>query len=408
MSARPHFAYVMYWGALEPVGQATAVPTVLGLAQEARMTLVSFEKQEDRRDREMVARTTQRLEEAGVRWIDLDYTPGYAAVPLDAFRGVRALRRVHAQEPLDAVEGRTFVGGMIGAAAARWLSLPFLYHTEGCWLDEQIDTGRLSPSSPLLRVLRSVESWTVRTADAFVVLTGAGEERLRARYPVEPRAPVFRVPTTSVLVEEAPDAGEAPPIGPGEAVEAVYAGSVTGRYLLEEMLALFARLRARRPGSTLRLLAHRDRERVADAVARHGLEEAVEVDTVPHDRVADELSGRDLGLFFLEGGVSEACVSPTKIAEYLGLGVPVLTTRASGDGAGLVESARAGVVLEDPASPEAREEALDALDALLRDPERRRRAQGAARRHYSLEDAVGLQRDALLDMASRAGRGVAP
>ncbi len=401
-----HIAYVMYWGALEPVGLATAVPTVLRMARKARVTLLSFEKEEDEKDSERSREVRDRLREAGVRWIPRPYTPGYRATPLDAWRGLQALRRAHRDDPVHVVEGRTFVGGGIGAAFSRLHHVPFLYHTEGCWLDEQVDVGRLGETSPLLRILRGMEAGIVRQAGGLVVLTEAGEERFRRLYlRKRPRTPVLIVPTTSVLVEEAPPLGPSPVLPPDRPVRCVYMGSVSGRYLLDEMLLFFRELASRRPGSTLEILAHRERDRVKKALQRQGLgQELVSVSFVPHSEIPIRLADKELGFFFLKGELSGRCCSPTKIPEYLAHGVSVVSTRASGDGARVLERGRVGVVVENPGSAEDRRRALWELDELLQDPERSLRGQAVAREHYSLEDAVESQMEVLRRLAKDGPR----
>ena len=401
-----HIAYVMYWGALEPVGLATAVPTVLRMARRARVTLVSFEKEEDVKDPERSRQVRDRLQEAGVRWIPCLYTPGYRATPLDAWRGLQALRRTHGDDPFHVVEGRTFVGGGIGAAFSRLHHIPFLYHTEGCWLDEQVDVGRLRETSFLLRILRGVEAGMVRQAGGLVVLTDFGEERFRQLYLRErPGTPVLIVPTTSVLLEEAPKLGLSPVIPPGQPVQCIYMGSVSGRYLLDEMLLFFREIASRRPGSTLDILAHRERDRVLKALEKHGLgRDSVSVSQVPHSGLPNRLAGKDLGFFFWEAGLSEKCCSPTKIPEYLAQGVSVVSTRASGDGAGVLEGGKVGVVMNDPRNPEDRRRALSELDQLLQDPDRSIRGQAVAREHYSLEDAIESQMEVLQQLAKEERR----
>jgi len=167
------------------------------------------------------------------------------------------------------------------------------------------------------------------------------------------------------------------------------------------MLAFLSELVASRPGSVAEILTHRDRDVAEAAVARHGLREVVRLDSVFHYELPARLQGRDLGFLFWDQGDAVACMSPTKIPEYLEFGIPVVCTRASGDGATVLTRARAGVILEDPRDPAERKRALQGLDQLLLDPGRSSRAQNVAREHYSLEDAVGSQLAALLLLAER-------
>jgi glycosyltransferase involved in cell wall biosynthesis len=390
----------MYWGALEPVGQATAVPTVLKMAESARMTLLSFEKPEDWEDRDFVARTKARLSDAGVRWLPLEYHRGRRATIRDARAGVRALKGLHRSDRITAVEGRTYVGGFIGGQFCARSGVPFLYHTEGAWLIEQLDQGALREGSLVFRLLSALERRTARRAKALVTLTEAGVADTKRRLLGGRKRTVTVIPTTSRLVEAAAPVGPSRVIAPGQPLRIVYAGSVTGRYLLEPMLDFVDALMLRRPGSIFRVFAHRDRDVVTASLARRDSSDRVEVTAVPHDRIGACLSEADVGLFFLQGGRSEPYVSPTKIPEYLAHGLVVVSTRASGDGAAVIEGSRSGVVIDDPTDPMQIERALDDLDTLLRDPDRGSRAQRAARDHYALDRAVSLQLEILTAMTS--------
>ena len=66
--------YLVYWGAVEPLGQALVLPSVRRLAQlGAKVTLVTFEKAEDLRRREQVGPLRRDLDARGIRWISLGY-----------------------------------------------------------------------------------------------------------------------------------------------------------------------------------------------------------------------------------------------------------------------------------------------------------------------------------------------
>src|SRR5262249_47333261 len=66
--------YIVYWGALEPLGQALVLPAVKRLSElGARITLVTFEKPADAADAGEVARVREQLVATGVRWRPLTY-----------------------------------------------------------------------------------------------------------------------------------------------------------------------------------------------------------------------------------------------------------------------------------------------------------------------------------------------
>jgi hypothetical protein len=68
---------------------------------------------------------------------------------------------------------------------------------------------------------------------------------------------------------------------------------------------------------------------------------------VKHQEVTPLLSACDYGVLIRESSVTNRVASPTKFAEYLGAGLPVIISEGIGDYAGFVRKNRCGVVLAD-------------------------------------------------------------
>ena len=109
--------YVVYWGALEPLGQSLVLPAAAQLAQGGvDLTLVTFDKPGDDEDRGRVARTRASLAESGVRWLPLRYhkRPRLPATGFDVLHGWARGVVARTRGPIDIVHARTYVGGLIG------------------------------------------------------------------------------------------------------------------------------------------------------------------------------------------------------------------------------------------------------------------------------------------------------
>ena len=61
------------------------------------------------------------------------------------------------------------------------------------------------------------------------------------------------------------------------------------------------------------------------------LDEQVEITRCPHDEVPVYLSAADIGISFIRPAPSKVASSPTKIAEYLACGLPVVINGGVGD-----------------------------------------------------------------------------
>ena len=140
-----------------------------------------------------------------------------------------------------------------------------------------------------------------------------------------------------------------------ERLEIVYAGSVTGLYLLEEMGQFVLALQTLRPGAFLRVLTWAPAIDVFERLRQTGLSpDHFWVGAAAPEDVKTYLRGAVGGISFRKGTFSQIAASPTKVAEYLAAGLPVVTNVGIGDSGlnsrgGWGRCGGAGLPLGDPA-----------------------------------------------------------
>jgi glycosyltransferase involved in cell wall biosynthesis len=117
----------------------------------------------------------------------------------------------------------------------------------------------------------------------------------------------------------------------GDRLVLVYAGSLGSWYRIEEMAELFARVRKRRPALFV-VYTRSDGERVRRALERRQLPASdLFVKAVPPLEMPRYLSAADAAVSFIRPSFSKLASSPTKLAEYLAMGLPVVMNRGVGD-----------------------------------------------------------------------------
>jgi hypothetical protein len=106
-----------------------------------------------------------------------------------------------------------------------------------------------------------------------------------------------------------------------------------------------------------------------------------------HFEVADKMARMDAGIFFIKPTFSKKASAPTKLAEFLGCGVPCLSNSGVGDMADVLEGDKVGVALAafDDVSLK---KGLERLLSLISDPTTPDRCVAAAKRHFSLDEGV--------------------
>jgi len=171
--------------------------------------------------------------------------------------------------------------------------------------------------------------------------------------------------------------------------ELVYAGSITGLYLLAEMGRFFIALQRLQPSARFRILTHGSHAMVSDTLQRVGLSaNDFEVMAVDPADIPKHLQRASLGISFRRPTFSQIAASPTKIAEYLAAGIPVVSNAGTGDVDELLQRERVGLSVHSFDDATLAEAAAKAL-ALTSEAGIEERCRQAAARHFDLAEIGG-------------------
>lgn len=243
--------------------------------------------------------------------------------------------------------GRNPVSLLCLAPAAFWRRTRLVLDHRGLLSEEYVLEGKISRRGPAHRLLRGLERWAIRRADAIACVS----ERLRRRtlrwQPAAARKivviPCCYDPGTARRDEEAIERlrGELA-LDPARDFVLAYAGSLSAWNRPEAILAVFRAFRAVRSGTRLLLLTGDP----AAAEATFGSEKDVIIRSIPHREIQHYLALADLGLLLRDRSPVNRVASPVKFAEYLVCGLPVLVSPAVGDCSDIVRRGRVGYIMD--------------------------------------------------------------
>lgn len=394
--------YLSYDGMLEPLGQSQVLAYLERLAADHRIHLISFEKPADLADQTRLAAMRARIAAAGIAWHPLRYhkRPSALATAWDIGAGTLLGGWLVWRQRLAIVHARSYVAAVMALALKRWLGVRFVFDMRGFWADERVDGGIWPRGSRMYRVAKGFERRLLLAADHVVSLTHAAVGEMRHFDYLAARQPPFTViPTCADL------ARFCPPAQPrrGDGLVLGHVGSAGTWYLFDQVVAAFARLRQIRPDARLLIVNRGEHDFIRAALRRAGVpDDAVELTAAEHAQVPALMARMDAGVFFIRQAFSKQASAPTKLAEFLGCGLPCLANAGVGDMAAVLRDENVGVALDD-FSVAALDRGLDALLALVADPATSARCVAAAQRHFSLAEGVARYRtvwQSLLDSAS--------
>lgn len=284
-------------------------------------------------------------------------------------RGAAAVRRsrlVHARSDLAAASA------LIGRVDT------WVWDVRSLWADQRIALGMLTAGSPEERIIRLVEAKAAERSAAIVTLTDSAIDVLEARHGIGVREKSTVVPTCVDLT-----VFEMAPLSPFPPIRFLLSGSLNRFYDVPTMLR-FVRLADESLGAKLTVLSADQTDWERDFERVHATRTRAEPREVPSFVAASHVG---LSVCRQDAGISLRAAVPTKIAEFLACGRPVVVNAGLGDLDALLPRYDAGVVLSGTTEAELNRGVSD-LVQLLQDSSTPERCHRLAVDHFDLDRGV--------------------
>lgn len=396
--AKASILYISYDGMLEPLGQSQVISYLEHLAGEADIHLLSFEKPQDWHNADMRAAVSTRLNKAGIHWHPLRYhkSPSLLATIYDIVQGIVVALWLCLRHKVKLVHARSYIPALIGLFAKNLDGAKLLFDMRGLWADERTDGGIWPVGGRIYRTVKWLERRLLLRSDHIITLTHASEHVIRDfPYMKGQTIPISVIPTCADL-----DRFALPVKGTKlDQLVLGYLGSIGTWYMFDEVLECFKLIRAREPNAKMLVVNRLEQDLIRTKLAQHGIEEsACEITSAAHADVPAMIARMSVGAAIIKPVFSKIASAPTKLAEYLGCGIPCLGNVGVGDMEMILEDEGAGVALTD-FSPEDRQRAVDRLFDLLAKPDLATHCRAVALKHFSLTGGVesyrGIYRELL-------------
>ena len=378
--------YLSYDGMLEPLGQSQVLAYLEKLAATRDIHLLSFEKSGDWADEDQRKRIQSRIAAAGIHWHPRRYhkQPSSLATAWDIFIGTLSTLWLVLRHRIRIIHARSYVVAIMAWVVTGLTGAKFLFDMRGFWADERIDGGLWPRDGRMYRVAKWFERKFLLNADHVVSLTQAGVREMQAFDYLQGRMPPLSIiPTCANLQRFKPMAAPR-----DKSLVLGYVGSVGTWYMFDSTVACFLRLLKLRPDARMLIINRNEHAYIRERMSAGGIaDDAYELRSASHADMPAQMARMHITAFFIKPVFSKQASAPTKLAEFLGCGIPCLSNSGVGDMAQILESGRVGVAV-DSFEPEALDKGLLRLLALLDEPDIHERCAAVAHRHFSLEQGV--------------------
>ena len=299
------------------------------------------------------------------------------------------------------VHARSTVPAVIALGLKKLFGIKMIFDVRGLLADEYVDAGHWRKESIKYRLTKSLELRCLGASDGIVTLT----ERI---WSIIERWPELRargiahqvIPCCVDLKRFRFDPGartqRRAELRLEDKLVLVYSGSVGGWYLTEEMIDFFVAMLSERPEVHFLCLITNGQDKVEAILKERGVPPGnYTIKSVSSESVSSYLSASDAGIAFIKPCFSKFASSPTKNAEYLACGLPLIINCGIGDSDSLIRSEGVGVLVSAFTQVEFGA-AETTIRRMLEDPvQARLRSREVAERLFDVS-RIGLERYASL------------
>lgn len=391
--------YISYDGMTDQLGQSQVLPYLCALQQYGyRFHLISCEKPDKfERHKGLIEAICAANH---IQWHPLPYTrtPPVLSTVKDVLNIRKKAFALHREHPFDMVHCRGYISALIGLEMKRKFGTGFLFDMRGLWANEKVDAGTWNLKNPVFRSVynyfKKKEKQFLEQADYTISLTHAAKAEIHSwkhiagnpvRMEVIPCCADLDLFNPAQVNEKIKAAiREELQIGEDEIILS-YLGSIGGWYMLDEMLDFFLVYNEAYPTARFFFITGDHHELIRQKAAERNISpEKIIIRPALRQEVPASIALSTHSVFFIRPTYSKISSSPTKQAELMGMGVPVISNSGVGDTDAVIGKYNSGVVI-DRFAPDAYQTAVDQLQHSAFLPDRIR--EGAAS-YFSLREGV--------------------
>ncbi len=337
--------YLTYDGLTDPLGRSQILPYILRLSKKyhRRFLIISCEKEANFQEGE--SRVRALIEGLPISWLPISYTksPPIISTLWDLYRMWQSIRTHPDRASITIAHCRSYLSALIGLRMKQKWGVKFLFDMRGFWADERQEGGIWNTGTWIFKTIydyfKRKEKIFLDHADRIVVLTHKAKEIILS-WPVNVESKHISVIPCCVdrndfqaEFKETERSKIRVELGlPKDALVITYHGSLGTWYLLDDMFAYFSTLRKHNDKARFVIYTKDDPGQLSVLQKKYHLDASDWVARpVEREQMARYLSITDFALFFIRPSFSKQASSPTKQAELMSMGIPMIYNQGVGD-----------------------------------------------------------------------------
>tara|TARA_X000001036_G_scaffold374339_2_gene362683 strand:+ start:429 stop:1634 length:1206 start_codon:yes stop_codon:yes gene_type:complete len=376
--------YISYDGIMEPLGYSQVLKYLEYLSIDFDVTLISYEKSSLRVATKGFLQMKQYCNEKNINWQPRKYHRGLFLVShLINISSIffapffQMLKNKH-----QIVHIRSYMPGLGIPLLKMLFDFKFIFDIRGFWADEKVDRLGWSNNSYKYKFFKKLEMKLVHKADFIVTLTEASKEFIQKKFNKSANS-ITVIRTCVDFSEFNINKRSKKTFNLKSKLVIGYLGSIDTAYDFNAFLNLIKNLEKRGLKVNLKILSDTTPEIVLDYLKISNLGH-LEHEVLFLDRklLSEKINQFDLLGFALKQSFSLIASMPTKIAESLACGTPIICNNFNKDIEEMINSYRIGILYD--FSSKLTQENYEKIISIVQDKMTPSRCNEFSKEHFSL------------------------
>lgn len=346
--------FVSIDGMCDQLGQSQVLPYLIELSKNGfEITIVSCEKVKNFEKNEKTIKNITSLN--NIAWKHCFYQTQIPIISqLQNFLNLKKIAKQEVKKNRNIVlHCRSYLPALIGLQLKNKFKTRYIFDMRGFWADERIDGNIWSLKNPLHKFLynyfKRKEVKLIENADYIVTLTNTAKKEIHS-WKLKNLPNIEIIPCCAdvnhfVISSDKVNIKQKLSI-PDNSYVVGYLGSLGTWYMLNEMLDFFVELQKKKPSSILFFITNDDEKEILKAVEAKNINtSSIIIKSAKRNEVPVYISCLDIGLFFIKPLYSKKGSSPTKLAELLACGIPIIANAGIGDVDEIISDTNCGILV---------------------------------------------------------------
>lgn len=349
--------YITYDGLTDPLGGSQIIPYIKIISQNRNLSILSFEKEKNVK---FLQEVYYELDQYKINFFHLDFTNKYGKLGrlIDIIKLLFYSAYLIKKNKYKIIHARSHIPAFVVYLLKYIFKINFIFDFRGLWIDERIDNLSFNTNSFFSKIfykfMKIIEKKLLSTSDMIIVLTEkivpeikkiTGKTKIKIN--VIPCCADYDFFNKDLYIVQIEKLKKELNINKNHKVIS-YCGSLGGVYLFDDMINFFKILKENDERFIFIFITN-DPKKALTKLKKYKNDNFVKfvfIKNVERKKIPIYLSLSDIMIFFINNTYARQASSPTKLAESLALGIPVISNKNVGDIDTIIKRLNAGIVLD--------------------------------------------------------------